>query len=592
MKIIKNLSVRKKLLISMLTLSVFLVTLITSIAAFITYNTMRDQLIYNRRMSVRWLQDRLDMELKNYIDRFYEFEVDKEIKTDINKWCQGKEKNELDYKSKLRLISALNETISMDSNLNSMELYNLSGDYVLLAERSGASLVPTGERLSYWMNRDASLQTNLVFFKSGKEITIAHQIYNFYNNKPIALITMQMRPFEIQDILEDIKMTADESIMIFNDQNELIEADYGKEAAFSSAEAEGIMEGLGKAETQEVFTGGNFWFYRSVKGGKLKVLLAVPDHTILAALSNTLLGGFMAAVIAVIISVIASILFSRVYSKPIIDLSAKMRTVMLNDFAGVKSEGRQDEIGILQDSFGVMLERNQKLIMQEYQSKIDKRDAQLQALQAQINPHFMYNTLQVIGGMSLKKQAPEIYTVTTALSDIMRYTLNFSGEMVCLREEIHYLQSYLMIQDERFGNRIELVLDITRDLMDCRIPKLILQPILENSFEHGLSNKSGKWSICLRGQLTDKKDLLLTVNDNGIGIPFDKLKELQEMLLNDAENILKAESHIGLCNVNSRIRLKYPGDNYGVTINSRIGEGTTVKVLLKAVKEIKPHEQI
>ncbi|WMJ88377.1 sensor histidine kinase [Anaerocolumna sp. MB42-C2] len=585
----KNLSIRKKLLISMLTFSVFLVVLITVIAAYITYNTMKDQLIYNRRMSVRWVQDRLDLELKNYTDRFYEFEVDKDIKTDIKKWCRL---NELDYKSKLRLISALNETISMDSNLNSMELYNLSGNLVLLAKRSGASLMPTDDRLSKWKQRDSSLQTNLVFLRNGKEITAAHQIYNFYNHKPIALITMQMRPYEIQDILEDIKMTADESIMIYNDQNELIEADYGNNSVIHADKAVHIMSKLDKSHLQETFEDGNFWFYRSVNGAKLKVLLTVPNRTIVFALSNTILGGLLVAFFAVIISVIGSILFSRVYSKPIIELSAKMTTVMLDDYSDVKSEERADEIGVLQDSFATMLERNQRLIRQEYQSKIDKRDAQLRALQAQINPHFMYNTLQVIGGMSLKKQAPEIYSVTTALSDIMRYTLNFSKEMVILREEIHYLQSYLMIQNERFGNRIDLNLHISRELMDYMIPKLILQPIVENSFEHGLTNKSGKWSIELECLITEQSDLLLIVTDNGIGITPERLKDIREMLGNDAEKALKASSHIGLCNVHSRIKLKYPGDNYGVTIDSTAGQGTKVQVLLKAVKEVVYYDQI
>jgi sensor histidine kinase YesM len=582
MKKAKDISIRKKLFIGILAFSVSLVVIVTTIVGFITYQTMREQLIYNRRMSIRWLQDRLNSEVDRYSDRFYEFEVNKKIKKDIASWCNDAQ--EIDYSVKLDLITMMNETISMDKNLNSIEIFNFAKNQVLVAKRSGASVEEIGDGLDLWNARNQELQSNIVFFRNEKEIEVSHEIYSFNDKKPMVLITMKLRPYDVEEILEDIKTTKDESILIFNDQNELIEAEYGTGAHFEQSMLNGIIQKLSSRKTQEFFQDGNFWFFREVSGGKLKILMTVPIRSILEALNSTLLAGIAIGMIAVLISTIGSILFSRAFSKPIIELSAMMRTITIDDFSDVIVNEREDEIGILHDSFGVMIDRNKKLIAKEYQSKIEKREAQIRALQAQINPHFMYNTLQVIGGMALKKEVPEVYKITTALSDIMRYSLNFSDEMVSLKEEIEYFKAYLMIQDERFGNRINLEINMVEPLMDYLIPKLMLQPLIENSLDHGLSGKSGEWRIVLAGSLTDEGDLLLTLEDNGVGIEPERLIQIQENLRYEAEKSLKSSSHIGLCNVNARIKLKFSEDKYGISITSNYGEGTAVRVLTKAMK--------
>jgi len=206
--------------------------------------------------------------------------------------------------------------------------------------------------------------------------------------------------------------------------------------------------------------------------------------------------------------------------------------------------------------------------------------AQLRALQAQINPHFMYNTLQIIGGMAIKKDAPEIYDVTVELSDIMRYSLSFGKEMVPLREELRYLDSYLSIQNRRFGDRIQIEKNIDGALLDCLIPKLILQPLVENSLEHGLSCKGGAWRVTLSGVL-ENGDMHLSVTDNGMGMDAERLGYIRAEIVKGVENAIASSAHIGLVNVNSRIRLKYAG-HYGVTVESVQGEGTRVDILMPA----------
>lgn len=579
----RNISIQKKILISMLAFTLIPILLVSSVAISITYKTMRDQLIYDHRMSSGWLQNRLAVENSDMMDRFYEFEVDKDVKADILRWCT--QDGSLDYSARWRIITVMNTVISMDSNINSIELFNMAENEVLIAERSGARVDESGERLTQWEQRGDALQSNQAFLRSGNEILACHQIHRFDDKQPIALVVFHLRPYHLEGILDEIKTVPEETILVFNDQNEVMVADYGTDWNMDTGLVEGIRRELAEGDRKEASYDDQFWFYRSVSGGKMQILLTIPNQTIVDALFPTVASSIFVAIIAVLASVVCSVVYSKAISRPIRDLSEEMKTITLNEYSGSTLESREDEIGILQDSFNHMISRNKELIAQQYQAKLEKRNAQLRALQAQINPHFMYNTLQVIGGMALEKDAPEVYSVTLALSDILRYSLNFSKEMVCLEEEVEYLKSYVMIQNERFGGKVQLKLELEPDTRKCLIPKLILQPLAENSFEHGLLNKAGDWLLTVESHITPEGDLLICIKDNGIGFDSERLAQIREKIELDTVKALNSGSHIGLANVHARIKLRSAKEGHGVSIDSSPETGTTVSVRMPALYE-------
>lgn len=579
----RNISIRKKILVSMLAFTLIPILLVSIVAITITYKTMRDQLIYDHRMSSGWLQDRLAVENSDMMDRFYEFEVDKDVKADILRWCT--QDGSLDYSARWRIITVMNTVISMDSNINSIELFNMAENEVLIAERSGARVDESGERLTQWEQRGDALQSNQAFLRSGNEILACHQIHRFDDKQPIALVVFHLRPYHLEGILDEIKTVPEETILVFNDQNEVMVADYGTDWNMDTGLVEGIRRELAEGDRKEASYDDQFWFYRSVSGGKMQILLTIPNQTIVDALFPTVASSIFVAIIAVLASVVCSVVYSKAISRPIRDMSEEMKTITLNEYSGSTLESREDEIGILQDSFNHMITRNKELIAQQYQAKLEKRNAQLRALQAQINPHFMYNTLQVIGGMALEKDAPEVYSVTLALSDILRYSLNFSKEMVCLEEEVEYLKSYVMIQNERFGGKVQLKLELEPDTRKCLIPKLILQPLAENSFEHGLLNKAGDWLLTVESHTTPEGDLLICIKDNGIGFDSERLAQIREKIELDTVKALNSGSHIGLANVHARIKLRSAKEGHGVSIDSSPETGTTVSVRMPALYE-------
>lgn len=579
----QNWSIKKKMLVGILVSTIFLVVVVSSITSIISYKTMRNQLISDRRTSTLWLQSRLALETNKYLNQFYRFEIDKNTRNAIVEWSSGS--TDLYSLNQLKVISDLNTVINMNNEIDYIEIISPFRTKILHASRSGAKLLDSDNKFEYLVNRPKDLQKNIIFKNEENNIVLFHEMRSFPNKELLAVIKIAIWPYNFQKILSNIKSSSDESILLYNDENQLILSGLGN-ARKNIDDPETILQTLESQQKLEGFYNGNFCFRQNVSGGKLKILFLVPNEGINASLKNIILADCIICLLAIGASVMVSMIYSDYFTKPIIDLSTLMKNITI-DSANIIPElkARGDEIGTLQKSFNIMIEKNQKLLAEEYQSNLEKREAQISALQAQINPHFLYNALQVIGGLALKNNGSKIYSMVTSLGDILRYSLNFTNEMVSLDEEIRYLEGYLNIQNERFDNKINIQIHIDNNATDCLIPKLILQPLVENSLEHGFIGKQGNWQIDLYAMITCENDLEIIVSDNGFGIPRDKLEFIIQSLNDVTSEPLNAGAHIGLANVNARIRLKYSEIKYGITIKSEEMKGTEVRLLTKAVRK-------
>jgi len=272
---------------------------------------------------------------------------------------------------------------------------------------------------------------------------------------------------------------------------------------------------------------------------------------------------------------IAGVIVLLVYTmaRPIKRLSKAMGQVQKGDFAVRVPNKRKDEIGELTESFNYMLEEINTLIRQVYQEKIAQKNAEVQALQAQINPHFLYNTLDSINWMLIDRGEYDISDIILSLAGLMRYSIEDENAFVPLEKEIGYVQCYLKIQKNRLEERLEYDLETEENLADEQVPKLILQPIVENAITHGIESRNRKGMI--RILIKDLGDeMLITVEDNGIGMTLKQLNHLRDEVPD-----IEREGHtgIGVRNVNRRIRLHY-GEAYGISIESTYGKGTIVSL--------------
>lgn len=216
-----------------------------------------------------------------------------------------------------------------------------------------------------------------------------------------------------------------------------------------------------------------------------------------------------------------------------------------------------DEFGLLGKHFKSMVERINHLIDQEYRLEIENRINQLKALQSQINPHFLYNSLQSIGTLALKNQGAQVYSLLTSLSQMMRYGMNIEENLVPLHREIGYAESYLVLQKQRFGEKFDYLIDIDQALYTTLVPKMIFQPLLENYFKHGFDNSKGVGKLNIICKELNDQQFQIVIEDNGKGILIERLYMLQAMLETDGGFKNIEGDSIGLKNVYQRLKLYY-----------------------------------
>jgi two-component system sensor histidine kinase YesM len=229
----------------------------------------------------------------------------------------------------------------------------------------------------------------------------------------------------------------------------------------------------------------------------------------------------------------------------------------------------------------LFVDRIRELIHQEYDTRLEAKNAQINALQAQINPHFLYNTLQLMGSVAYSRGVHEVNRIAEALSDLMRYSMNYDGEFVTLDEELRHLNNYFFIQKQRFYDKFAVELAIDEQAGSCRIPKLLIQPIVENCFSHGFESSTRPWRLSVMAFLNDDDKIHIIVRDNGVGMSQEHLAELRNRLATVQATCFSGSEHIGLLNVHARIRLYFSG-NDGLQIDSTPETGTKVTLIFDA----------
>ena len=309
-------------------------------------------------------------------------------------------------------------------------------------------------------------------------------------------------------------------------------------------------------------------------------VVALIPNSYLSSLSNDIrnivafIGG-----LCLIVSLLFFILIYRSLTIPLNQLIKSMREVRKGNLEARKvDEEANDEVGEVSTSYNMMIQELNRHIDDIKAKEKQKASAEFRALQAQINPHFLANTLNNVAWLARMQKAENIETVVTSLVRLLNVSMGRGSDLITLREETGYLMSYVRIQEFKNFRNIDVRFDIDGDIMDFKILKLILQPIVENSIIHGLGPKQGQGLISVKGYL-DGGDVKIIITDTGAGMDENEM----ERLLRADKGSTDRLNGIGLNNVNERIKLSY-GDGYGLSINSRKGVFTSVEVKLPVIR--------
>ena len=376
---------------------------------------------------------------------------------------------------------------------------------------------------------------------------------------------------------------APENINIMNERNNLVSASSDSLAGIYWLDYDKIMESYMSSNSfveqdilgKTVYVG----FYRIKQPGWFMVTV-LPSQPLINQ-SNILVLQFLSIYIAVLaLAFLLASTLSKSITGRISSVISQMRTVRHGPPVPMDSPSAHDEIGDLIDTYNYMTRKMNQLMEKQAQAAEDLRIAEFNSLQAQINPHFLYNTMDMINWMAQQGRTSEVCNAVQSLSRFYKLTLSRKKGISTIAKEEEHVSIYVHLQNMRYHDSISFISDIPDELMEYQIPKLTLQPVIENSILHGILEKPSKsGTIVLTGWMEDG-DIVLLISDDGVGIAPDKLP----MILSGEGTSISGGTNIAIYNTHRRLQVLY-GADYGLTYSSDVGKGTEVQIRIPAKKD-------
>ena len=380
----------------------------------------------------------------------------------------------------------------------------------------------------------------------------------------ILLIGIDKKVFE--DLLSPVEELNNTQIIIWRDEGILYDSAPYENGVLSSMHQDELFTFL-KTDGIKRLSAAERFYVKSIpcENTNWYITAVTPYNMLRLDKRNTLILFLCIAAMTLLVALLCSYLFTN-------NITETIRR--LQRYVDNLKTGRQekihfnptDEIGRIGNEFIRVVEENEKLTTNLYKSLYQEKESELIALQSQINPHFLYNALDSIFWMAEEHNAPDISHMTVALSNMFKLSLNNGEKLITIRKELEMVQSYITIQKVRFEDRIRVITSVEEGILDLKIVKFILQPLVENAINHGIAHKDDGGIITIQIRRKEN-DILITVEDNGIGF--------------ETHDIPIPSHGYAVRNIDDRLKLYY-GADYGVQITSVPGQGTTAFVRLKA----------
>jgi len=437
--------------------------------------------------------------------------------------------------------------------------------------------------------------------KSGKEIGVwtapySYEIEGFGNDKRYISLARVMKENYTQNIQGIIMVNFSEDnfmknlgsevngiITLLNNDKEIIFSSNSGQGSdqFSFNGAYANIPSQGKGYFATKINGVKYLFnYYSIDRNGWTVVSIIPYSEVTKEITSLKIQTYTINFLSYGIFLLVAIGLIFYLTNPLKKLIRQIRKMKIGDYSvGLKNTEISDDVSGIVNSFEYMFKRVEELVEIVIKEQKHESDLKYETLRAQINPHFLFNTLNTIKWSALMSGSENVSKMISALGRLLEVSMNKGEDEITLKEEMELTEAYVYIQNMRYNDKLKLVFHVDEDISSLKILKLILQPIVENSIIHGLKSKTNFGEINIRALINDDK-LLVTVKDNGVGISKDKINRI---LYTDYDMERQKYSSIGLINIHERLRIKY-GKKYGLTIESEEGKGTIVSILLPVIK--------
>lgn len=585
-RIYYSIKLRYKLLLSYLILIILPLTVFTVYSYNKLSNTQKDQLLYSAGQVLEQTGSFLNYKINDFIHVTDLIAVDKST---VNRILKKDVTNE-EYPAQLQDAIDLNFLIvnaKEGSDVNSIEMY-LAKDTIYSYQNS--TFLKLEQAAEYdWYKKLKTSGKKIVWFPSTYYITsndttedsisAVRYVKDLDNYSDIlGIVRIDIFKSKLDSIVKNACTTKNSVAYIQNSEGTIISAsDY---SLLMNIDRKAIAKELKSANSWDKFTiGGKDIIIGSKEliGTDWILVSILPYEDIWASSSKNRIEMFILMLILATIANIFAIFISNSIINRMRYLIKGMKTVQSGNLdINMKILGT-DEISELVQNFNYMVNKMREFIQIQYKSGQEVKSAELKALQAQINPHFLYNTLDLINWAAIRNNVPEIVDIVKALAKFYKLSLSRGQNIISIKDEIEHVETYVKIQNYRFKNKIGFVIEVDQELNKFSIMKLVLQPIAENSIIHGICEKDGKTgTIKLSGRMHDDI-IILAIEDDGIGMTEEMISEI----LND--DVTRDSHGYGVKNINNRLKLFY-GNQYGLFFKSILGKGTIVEIRIPALR--------
>lgn len=571
-------------------------------------------LVYNYRSAVRSEEDRCMKTAQSVSDsisvvqkNIMEMGIYICINDEIKKILTADEPGELNHDARLWLNRApmqmIQDMVAIDGQIKTVAIYPENGvnPYLSCVDRSSYindieqvrkqeiykhAVKETGMFL--WQ-RVGRYQSDTYQFNQGDKIVMYREIYDMARRNRLGYLVIGSSAEIFDEICRNSLRDGQEAVVVLSGNGtELVRCGDIDDRIISEI----IAEKLSGPESKELMQGSvwgayNIYQFRDSETGT--VVCKIVRRVGWKDLSNTIIYAPMALLMGFLIGLYpVMLLVSDIVSKPLHILSIAMDNFKQGDFSQKVEVMTQDEVGEASACFNRMVDDIRELINKNYILVLKERESELDVLQAQINPHFLYNTLDSLYWKAMESENDEIAEDILSLSQLFRLVLNRGNGIVTVQTEAELLERYLHIQKMRFGKRLEYEILLEEEILEEEIPKLILQPFVENAIVHGFEKADGNYSLSVTG-IREGQQMTFQIKDTGVGMSNEQMKAIWEQ----ADNRKYASQRIGryaIKNVKERLEIIYH-ENYKLHIESRVGQGTTVMISVPCgLKEIRHHE--
>lgn len=410
------------------------------------------------------------------------------------------------------------------------------------------------------------------FLGAGESVFFAKALHNIYTNDYLGTVLIDCSP-EIFDLSSVNMLPSDIYIS-------LTDADTPESIYYANTET---------PIAKELFEDDPLFISKDILNGNFTMNVAMNHDYFADSVSSATRQMYLVALLIMAILALVYIPLLNGVIKPIRKLTNHMHATHFRQPANMpRYSKRNDEIGLMYREYDAVVKSLNEYIRKDYQNKLATMDAQMRALEAQIDAHFLFNTLETINSIAEIEEVEPIQTISMALANMFRYSIKTQSELVPLRDEINHIRNYISIQNIRYDNRFTVDIQIPEETLNERVLKLILQPVIENSINHGFKRCQIRGKILIEAY-TDESNLYIRISDDGVGMNETQLENLKN-LLNSRPAVeelgKRVYESIGIKNINSRIQLYY-GTMYGLDIDSVENEGTTALITVPRKQERK-----